>query len=387
MGNQKRGRTKKMFILACLEKKFDFKTICYQFDISRPTGYLWLDRFEKDGWEGLKERSRRPLSTPNATLDEIENAILNIKYEYTNWGAKKILPHLKKINPLIAWPSKTTVEKILKKNGLVKQRTPRKRLAIRSESLSESNFSNDIWCMDFKGWWLTKDQFKCEPFTLTDSFSRFLFCCQNLDFNNTDHVWGVIDRVFREYGLPMIIKSDNGAPFASLGPGRLSKLAIKLIKAGITPEWIEPGKPQQNGSHERMHRTLKDEGMDLNLNLDQQILKLEKFKDYYNYIRPHESINQQTPGKIYTASQRNWNGRLKSPEYSREYKVGKVQSCGKMWLNGRRIYIGRAFEGEPIGLKVDGENLNAYYGPMFLGCIIENSIKVDRRPGRIKLKI
>lgn len=374
-----------LFIKAFLERKFNLSDLCNQFNISRPCGYKWISRFEDEGWEGLKERSKRPLNSPNTTSSELEQEILRIKYQWPKWGPKKVLGHLANSSEDIILPSRTTIENILKKNGLVERRKLRKRFATRTDPLGECNASNDIWCIDFKGWWLTKEHQKCEPFTLMDAYSRYLLCCQNLELNNTAHVWAIFERLFREYGLPLRVRSDNGPPFASRGAGRLSKLSVNLIKAGIIPEWIEPGKPQQNGRHERMHLTLKQEGIDLDADLNAQINKIEKFCHYYNFVRPHEALSQKCPGNVYKPSPRYWNGRLKSPEYPNEYKIGTVKSCGKMSWKGGEIYIGRVFEGEPIGLKTEEDELKAYFGPIFLGNVKENSLEVMRRPGRIRL--
>lgn len=377
---------RQLFIEAFLEEKFTLSDLCRQFDISRKCGYKWIQRYKESGLKGLKDRSRAPLHQSNKTDADIVNELLQIKYAWPQWGPKKVLGYLKHAQPDIKWPSLTTVETIFKYNGLVKKRRLRKRLAERTDPLGSCNASNDIWCIDFKGWILTKDGAKIDPFTVMDAFSRFLLCCQKLCFNNKDYVWTVLDRLFREYGLPLKIRSDNGPPFASLGAGRISGLSIRLIKAGVMPEWIDPGEPQQNGRHERMHLTLEKEGFDSSKNLKEQLKKLESFRDYYNFTRPHEALDQQRPGMVYQPSARYWDGRLRSPEYSDEYEIGKVKSCGKMSWKGKEIYVGRVFDGEPIGLKEEEFGLNAYFGPLYLGKVEENRIEFVRRPGRIKIK-
>jgi len=377
---------KQLFIKAYLEKRFCIADICRQFGISRKCAYKWINRFEEEGWDGLKERSRTPLCSPKATSCDIVDAILKIKYTRPKWGPKKVLGYLKNTSPGILWPSSTTIGNILEKHGLVEKRKLRKRLAERKDPLGICNDCNDIWCIDFKGWSITKDNKKIEPFTLMDACSRFLLYCQHLNINNTEHVWAVFERLFREYGLPLRVRSDNGPPFATLGPGRLSRLSIKLIKAGVKPEWIDPGEPQQNGRHERMHLTLKQEAIDAINDFDIQTKKLDEFTNYYNFIRPHEALRQKCPADIYQPSSRYWNGKLQSPEYSQEYKVGKVKSCGKMSWKNKEIYIGRSFEGEPIGLKEE-EVLKAYYGSILLGVVKENNLEFERRLGRKKIKI
>ncbi len=242
--------------------------------------------------------------------------------------------------------------------------------------------------MDFKGWYLTTDHYKFDPFTLSDHHSRYLIRCLKLDLNNSEHVWATLDIAFREYGLPKIIRSDNGPPFATCSAGRLSPLSVKLIKAGVMPEWIEPGKPQQNGRHERMHLTMEQEGFYRGaLNLKEQAKKLEEFQLYYNFERPHEAIGQKTPGSLYVASNQVWTGKLMPVEYSKEYRVGKVKSCGKMSWKGKEIYIGRVLAGEQLGLKESEEGFKVYYGPLLLGELINGKdLEIERRQTRKKYK-
>lgn len=373
---------KKSFIHAYLKKQFGIAQLCRQFQISRPTAYETIRIFQEKGFDGFKEQSKRPHNSPNKTLPEVEDRIIIEKLAWSNFGPDKILARLQKEEPLINWPSSTTIGKILNEYGLVQKRRLRRRIAQRSEPLSECNDSNDTWSMDFKGWWMTSDGVKYEPFTLIDNYSRYLLCCQSLKQNNHNLVWGVFERLFLELGLPKKIRSDNGSPFATLGAGRLSRLSINLIKAGVIPEWIEPGNPQQNGRQERMHATLKKEGVDVSLDVKNQIKKLEEFVEYYNFIRPHAAINQKCPGEVYQVSSRKWDGRLRSPEYTSEYKVGRVHSCGKLMYKSNMIYVGRVFEGEPIGLKIEQDEVKAFYGPIYLGIIQDNAVTFERRPGR-----
>jgi len=208
-----------------------------------------------------------------------------------------------------------------------------------------------------------------------------------LELNTTEHVWAVLDIAFREYGLPLIIRSDNGAPFASTAPGRFSALSVRLVKAGVMPEWIEPGKPNQNGQHERMHLTMEKEGFLPNSFLHDQILHLKKFREYFNFRRPHEALGQVTPGSIYVPSIRPWNGRLQAMEYSSEYQMGKVRSCGKMAWKGSQVYVSPVFHGEILGIKEGTDGFEVYFGPYLLGRLINGTeLEVKRRPGRIKYK-
>lgn len=373
---------RKQFITLYLEKKACLSELCRHFDISRKCAYKWLERFRNLGFEGLKDKSRAPSIQANATDQNLVSRIIALKREWSKWGPKKICAHLKKVEPNIPWPSSTTIGNVFDKYGLTVKRKLRKRLAERSEPLSNCNASNDVWCIDFKGWSLTSDQFKCEPFTLIDGHSRFLLCCEQLYANDGANVWAVFERLFRQYGLPLRVRSDNGPPFATTGPGRLSRLSIKLLKAGVAPEWIDPGSPEQNGRQERMHLTLKEEGIDTTFSIKKQKEHFPTFVNYYNFIRPHEALQQRCPGDIYQRSSRCWNGLLRSPEYSTDYQIINVQSCGKARWKGKVVYVGRTFEGEPIGIKEEDDGYKAYYGQILLGKVEEDQIIYERRKPR-----
>jgi len=364
---------RKKFVEACIENKLTMAELCRMYEISPKNGYKWLNRYKTEGDDGLRDRSRAPHTQVLQVGFEVTEAILAVRFRFSTWGPKKVLSYLKREFPDQLWPSTTTIGNIFDKNGLTVSRKLRKRVPGRTSPLSHALISNDVWCADFKGWFLTKDGSKCEPFTLTDGTSRFLLRCLRLDSNNVEHVWAVLDSAFREYGLPLFFRSDNGSPFATCGAGRLSKLSINLIKAGVTPEWIDPGKPQQNGRHERMHQTLKNEVANSpEFSLEEQSMKLKDFKHYYNYIRPHEAIDQMTPGSIYTPSPRIWNGKLQEPEYPKEMIVRKVRPSGQISLKpfASEIRIGLALVGEHVGLKEVGDDIyNVYYGSLYLGKI------------------
>ena len=386
-GEVKVVEQRKKFCEAILNEKLSMSEACRQFEISRPTGYLWLKRYQTEGVNGLENLSSARLTQHNQTPREIIKEILDLKHEHSSWGPKKIHGELKNNNPLKIYPGTTAIGNILSRNGLTKKRKVRRRVAEKTSPLTLANGSNDVWCMDFKGWHLTKDSHKFDPFTLTDQYSRFLLRALKLELNTTEHVWAVLDIAFREYGLPLIIRSDNGAPFASTAPGRFSALSVRLVKAGVMPEWIEPGKPNQNGQHERMHLTMEKEGFLPNSFLHDQILHLKKFREYFNFRRPHEALGQVTPGSIYVPSIRPWNGRLQEMEYSSEYQMGKVRSCGKMAWKGSQVYVSPVFHGEILGIKEGADGFEVYFGPYLLGRLINGTeLEVKRRPGRIKYK-
>ena len=305
------------------------------------------------------------------TNERLEQQILEVKHRYPTWGPKKILAVLRTNYPEERWPSDTTIGNILSRHGLVESRKYRKRMPAKTDPLSHCHAPNDVWCIDFKGWFLTKERLKCEPLTISDAHSRYLFYCSKLQSGKESDVWDVLNMLFYENGLPKFLRHDNGPPFATTGAGRLSRLSIKLIKAGVIPEWIDPGKPYQNSRHERMHRTLKAEGIiPLQLTIEEQQIKFKDFIQYFNFERPHEAIGQKYPGNVYIPSNRHWNGDFRSPEYDNTYLVKRVRERGQLSLNGVDIYIGKTLRDEFVGLKEDDNgDFSVHYGPVFLGII------------------
>lgn len=360
-----------LFVEECLAKKLDMTELCLKYGISRPTGYKWLDRYKKDGIAGLVDMSRAPHIQGRSINDNIVSMIINIRCKYPAWGPNKIKAWLDLNYNNIEWPCSGSIGNILTQNGLTVARKYRRHVAAKTVPFANCTDSNDTWCVDFKGWWLTKDNAKYEPLTLSDAVSRFILRATNLKRNDTEHVWGIFDSAFREYGQPFFMRSDNGSPFASLGVGRLSPLAIKLIKSGVTPEWIDPGKPQQNGRHERMHRTMKNEVAQTPAdNIIMQEMDILEFRQYYNFERPHEAIGQVTPASIYTPSNRIWNGQFNSPEYSSELLIRTVCKAGYIKWKGEKIYMSRALQYEPIGIEeINNDMWVLYYGLIILGYI------------------
>jgi putative transposase len=343
--------------------------ICKKYGISRKTGYKWHQRFLAYGEEGLKDLSRAPNKPHHCyTNQQIERAI-DIKLRHRTWGPKKVLAKLEELYPHESWPCPTRLYEVFKDYHLVTSRRLRSRVPA-TDPLGELKGCNSTWAVDLKGWFLTGDGRKCEPLTITDCMSRYLIRCTHLDKHAVDYVWPLFDEAFREYGLPDRIRSDNGPPFGSVGAGRLTGLSIKLIKAGVTPEWIRPGHPEENGRHERFHLTLKQEvASPPRETLALQIQVMSQFQHEYNHERPHEALGMKTPGSCYQASHRTWDGILRSPEYdSKEMEIRKVGQSGCIWLRQEEYYIGQTLTGEYVGLRTsqDGER-EVYYGPLFLG--------------------
>ncbi len=244
------------FVAACLEGCESISELCRQFGISRKTGYKWLGRYRSEGVRGLEGRSRAPHSNPRAVDLETVCEVIKIRDRYPTWGPRKVRAHLRDEDPERDWPAASTIGTIFDGAGLTRRRRRRRRTPPQSFPFRTVEAPNDAWCIDFKGWFLTGDGTHVEPLTLTDAHSRYLLVCEPVGRTDEAHVWPLLEKAFLEHGLPRALRSDNGSPFASRGVAGLSRLAVKLIKAGVLPERIAPGKPQQNGRHERMHLTL-----------------------------------------------------------------------------------------------------------------------------------
>jgi putative transposase len=351
--------------------------LCIKYGISRKTAYKWYDRFIEEGEEGLKDQSKAPHNPTVLYSEELIQRIIDYKLDHKDWGPKKISNRLQKDYPDENWPSPTRMYEMFKDYHLVTKRRIRSRVPATSP-LGALTECNDTWAMDFKGWFMTGDGHKCEPLTITDSVSRYLIRCAHLKRHTIDYVWPVFDGAFREYGLPNRMRSDNGPPFGSIGIGRLTRLSVKLIKAGVVPEWINPGHPEENGRHERFHLTLKQKvASPPRKTLSLQIKAMNEFHHEYNYIRPHEALGMKTPGSCYQNSPRIWDGVLRSPEYdTKEMLIRKVQQNGVITFGNENQFIGEALVGEYIGLKqIQDEEFEIYYGPLYLGKLTKNGVE------------
>ena len=319
--------------------------------VSRKTIYKWIERYNQEGWDGLTERSRAPIHSPSAVTKEIEAAILHFKGRYPRWGAPKI--H-RKIREMDGAPCVSTVSNVLKRAGLTQPRKKRARAIPSQGPLAHAQYANDVWCADFKGHFYTGNGRRCDPLTISDASSRYLIRCQGL--SQGTGFWMVKPQfvaAFREYGLPKSIRTDNGPPFATRGMGGLSRLAIWWLRLGIRLERIIPGKPQQNGRHERLHLTLKKETIQPPQDtLSAQQQAFDSFLEEYNQDRPHEALNQETPASCYQASAREYPERLPPPKcYPDSWSKRKVIDGGNIWWKCHRIYIGRSLTGEYVGLR------------------------------------
>ena len=370
------------FVVAAREHEESFAAVCRRFGVSRRVGYKWLARFEEEGVAGLFDRSRAPLHRPQSISEGIAERCLEVRRAHPTWGPIKVLAFLERKSPRTAWPAASTIGELFDREGLTVKRKLRRRSPPSSAPFAGCVAANDTWCIDFKGWFLTGDGERCEPLTITDAYSRYLLRCQALARTDTDHVWPVLDAAFREFGLPHYMRSDNGSPFASRGAGGLSRLSVKLIKAGVTPERIAPGKPQQNGRHERMHLTLLQEVANPPArNMREQLERLRSFQRLYNEERPHQALDHATPADRYQASPRRFEGILHKPEYGDGHDVRSVRYNGDIKWQGNTIYINEALVGEPVGLTENETGWTVSYGPVVLGTIEHRGDRL-RRPTR-----
>src|SRR5215469_1626478 len=376
---------KMRFVIECEDREVSFSELCRRYGISRRCGYKLVGRYRREGIEGLKERSRAPHHHPNGLSAEVEAVVVEVRRSHPSWGPKKIDAWLEAKHPGMAWPAQSTIGTLLDRHGLVKRRRARRRVPPGPSPLSASLLANDVWGVDFKGWFRTGDGQRCDPLSLSDLATRYVLRLQAVERCDGEHVWPLFDAAFREFGLPRVMRSDNGPPFAGTGVGGLSALAVQLIKAGVIPERIAPGKPQQNGRHERMHLTLLQEVANPPANsLREQIKRLRDFQRFYNEERPHQALDNATPAERYQASPRRFDGILREPDYDDDRMVRRVRHNGEIKLNGNMIYISAALVGEPIGLAEDQQGWTVSYGPLVLGTIAHRGdrLRKPKRKGR-----
>lgn len=362
--------------------------LCTAYGISRPTADKWIRRYQEGGVKALEEVSRAPYSHPNATPQEIREGIIQGKLDRQNWGTKKVMDYLRENYPLVDWPADSTAGEILKRAGLVKQRQYRRRMAPYSEPFKSCQESNQIWSTDFKGDFLLGNRRRCYPLTLSDNFSRYLLLCRALEHPSYEAVRPWFEWAFRQYGLPEAIRSDNGAPFASLALGGISQLSKWWIQLGIRPERIEPGKPSQNGRHERMHRTLKHD-VPVQKDHDRQQNRFDSFMEEYNWQRSHEALGRKTPGRVYHRSLRTYPAKLPPIEYDSDFVVRRVRHNGEIKWRAALIYISQVLAHEPLGLKqIDEEQWELRYSFHLLGILNQRTKTVLPPKGwhRAKLK-
>ena len=382
---------KMTFIAAYLRGDLPMTVLCEQFGISRDSGYRLVGRYRGEGAAGLVARSRAPHHHGQAMAEETARAIVSLRGDRPFWGPKKLRAVLQERHPHRSWPALSTIGDLLRRQGLSLPRRRRRTPLPLSRPFLPVQAPNDLWCIDFKGWFRTADGQRCDPLTLTDADSRFLIECRIVP-PTTDGVWPVVDQAFRELGLPRAIRSDNGAPFAAAGAGGLTRLAVHWLKLGIRLERIDPGAPQQNGRHERMHATLKAEtSRPPAATAAEQQARFERFRHDFNDHRPHEALGQVPPTRRYRPSPRPYPTKIDEPWYDAEHAVRRVRSAGEIKWGGEFVFVSEALAGEYVGIaETDHGDWVVRFADLDLGCIDRKSRKLRRfttpRPGRRQAK-
>ena len=324
--------------------------LCRRHGISRETFYVWKRRRESCEERWYEERSHATAGSPHATAGPLVEAIIATRRRFPHFGPKKIRAWLGAKEPSQAWPAASTIGDILTRAGLVETRARRRRPVAQGEIVSPATAANEEWSIDFKGWFRTRDGTRCDPLTLTDAASRYL-----IEVRIVDPTWagvrGALERVFETHGLPLAIRSDNGAPFGSTGAGGLSSLSVWWLRLGIEPRYIPPSSPQDNGRHERMHRTLKAETAKRPAStLAEQQARFDAFRQHYNEERPHEALDQTPPARHWHPSPRPLPARLEDPWYDADHEVRRVRPTGEIKWRGKHVFIGAGLAGQLVGL-------------------------------------
>jgi transposase InsO family protein len=358
-----------------LEGEETFVELCERFGISRKQGYKWKERYEEGGVEALADRSRAPHSHAHAVGGDVVQLVVKARRAHPTWGPRKLLALLKRHYPHVKLPVASTVGELLQRRGMVGRRKRVRRSDRYKSTLRSYDAPNRVWCADFKGHFQVGGT-RCHPLTVTDGFSRYLLCCKAQPRPLSVPTQRSFENTFREYGLPDAIRTDNGTPFSSLAAAGLSRLAVWWIRLGIRPERIEPGRPDQNGRHERMHKTLKAEtARPPRRSIRAQQCRFDQFRDEYNDVRPHEALGQATPSSLYTPSLRAFPSRLPEPEYPSHFEIYRTYTnCVISWRN-IQWYTSSCLRGETIGVEeVDNDRAKVFFGHMLIGMLDATNI-------------
>lgn len=379
---------KKQFIMDYIRRNLTITELSQLYNVSRKTSHKWINRYHRKGAGGLEELSRAPRNAPHATPKKIVNLFLEVRRRHPYWGPKKLLKLIGDRKLGFNLPHRSTVSDILRRHGMVPAQRRRRHIGHPGRTQAEIYAPNDVWNADFKGHFKTKNGIYCYPLTVTDSFSRYLLCCQGLDSTAVDETKPMFTRLFKEFGLPKRIRSDNGVPFATYTLGRLSRLSAWWIRLGIMPMLIEPGRPDQNGSHERMHKTLKREATrPPGGNLSAQQRKFNVFREEFNNLRPHEALDMETPASCYESSPREMPNKLPSLEYPDRFELRLVSDNGGIRWNCGWVNVSVVCAGEYVGLEeIDNGLWNVYFGPLKLGRLNEKTMRIEDQFGTLNKK-
>jgi len=357
--------------------EWSLATLCREFGVSRKTGYKWLKRRERREPAWFEDRPRTAQVRPHALSEALAQRLLQARRQHPTWGPRKLRDLLERKHPRTRWPTPSTIGALLKREGLTVPQRRRQHTPPCSQPFASCHGPNAVWTADLKGWFCTQDGVRCYPFTLQDAYSRFLLRCQALVRTDAQALQPLFEAAFRQFGLPQAIRTDNGPPFASVGLGGLTPLSIWWVKLGIIPQRIEPGRPEQNGRHERFHRTLSEATRAPQANRRQQQRAFDRFTQEYNAERPHEALSGCTPGSVYMPSAGRYPLRLLEITYPPEMVVRRVRHNGEIRWRSRTIYVSQALAGEFVGARaVDDHSWRVYFGPLELALL-------DTRKGKL----
>jgi putative transposase len=373
------NKEKLKFIGEWLTGEFSVTDLCKRYSISRKTGYKLINRFNEEGEQAFRPKSHARHNHPNATSYGVQHRIIELKHRFPKWGPEKLRDWLLINEGHQIWPAVSTIGDILKRHGLVKTKRYRNPVPAYSEPFAECSAPNDVWSADFKGQFKVNGTY-CYPLTISDNYSRFLLTCKGLVHPSLKDTIPGFKQAFIEFGLPNAIKTDNGQPFAGLSIGGLSHLSIWFLKLGIMPERIEKGHPEQNGRHERMHRTLKEAtALPPKATFDEQQTCFDEFRNEYNNERPHKALDGKRPADVYTSSQRSLPNRIPEMIYPDDFEIRKVRSNGQIKWFGKHYFVSEMLHKESIGLKIidDGRAI-LYFGRLNLGIVDAREDKIIR---------
>lgn len=379
---------KREFVFKSFNKEQSFTELCREYGISTKTGYKWKERFLEGGFPALEELSRRPNSSGKKIPEEVSVELIRIKNLHKKWGASKILQVYKNNHPGDYAPVRSTVENLFVRAGFtIPKKRKRNKTTNRIQIKVVPERPNQVWTVDFKGWWYTKHKEKCEPLTVRDEFSKYILEIKVLEKGDIPNVKQAFEQLFIKFGLPEIIRSDNGPPFASsfnaLG---LSKLAVWWMSQGIKLDRTDPGCPYQNGGHERMHRDMKDElegQIDGNLNEHQKVF--DQWREEFNTIRPHEALGMKTPSDIYVKSERKYEPEDVLIVYGKEYKSRMVNDRGFYNYKNKRIFVGNPFAGYNVGIKENESATEVWFDDFLIGTVDKITGLIIYGTNRIKV--
>ena len=370
---------RRRFVEACRSRAWTMTELCDRFSVSRKTGYKWLRRADAEGWVGVKDRSRKPKSCPWRTPVEVEAAIIAVRVAHPSWGPVKILEYLDKRRPELTLPAASTAGRLLDSRGLVSRRKARRRWRHPSGPLIEPIAPNEVVTADFKGQFRTGDGLYCYPLTIADAYSRYLLSCRALSSVRTEHARPVFERLFREIGLPQAIRTDNGAPFSSTGLHGLCGLTVWWMRLGIQHQLTRPGHPQDNGRHERMHRTLKAAtARPPATSHHAQQRRFDAFRTEYNEERPHQALGGKTPADLWRPSSRPYPAVLPKPEYPAHFETRLISNAGCFRFKKQVVFLSQALKQEWIGLEeIDDGKWSVHFYDVLLARLEERSMTLQ----------